>query len=137
MRSPFFNMAGASSQKRDLGPLIAQRCRLTESEQEHLLELQSNMGKIVGLPFVTRLTKTNLKLYHMVHSYNFLLILFCCHACMQFVYVVYDIDLLTYISCFVLIRNCLRRLLMLYKSVREAQLECVFLKRRSPPSTSR
>ena len=39
--------------------LFAQRCNLTEHEQYHLLEILPPLNTYIGVPFVTRLSSTN------------------------------------------------------------------------------
>ena len=51
-----------------LSPLISQRCKLTAGENEHLQRIIPPSNFFVGVPFVTRLTRTNVKRHLMVHT---------------------------------------------------------------------
>ena len=52
-----------------LSPLISQRCKLTDGENKHLRRIIPPSNSIVGVPFVTRLTTTNVKKLLMVHTH--------------------------------------------------------------------
>ena len=53
-----------------LSPLISQRCKLTAAENEHLQRIMPPSNFFVGVPFVTRLTRTNVKRHLMVHTHT-------------------------------------------------------------------
>ena len=55
-----------------LSPLISQRCKLTAGENEHLQRIMPPSNFFVGVPFVTRLTMTNLKRHLMVHTHIYI-----------------------------------------------------------------
>ena len=59
-----------------LSPLNSQRCKLTAGENEHLQRIIPPSNFFVGVPFVTRLTRTNVKRRHMVHTHRHIHILF-------------------------------------------------------------
>jgi hypothetical protein len=47
-------------------PLVSQRCNLTNGENEHLQQIIPPSNSFIGVPFVTRLTRTNVKRHLMV-----------------------------------------------------------------------
>jgi hypothetical protein len=50
--------------------MYSQICNLTENEQANLYAIPPPMNVIIGVPYVTRLTKTNTKTREMVISLN-------------------------------------------------------------------
>ena len=59
--------------------LFAQRCNLTEPKQYHLLEILPPLNTYIGVPFVTRLTSTNVNINTMVRFFQLICFSsFCC-----------------------------------------------------------
>lgn len=46
--------------------IFSRRCNLSNTEEENLIDNFPPANSFIGLPFVTRLTKTNIKLHNMV-----------------------------------------------------------------------
>ena len=57
----------------DASHIVAQRVHLNKNENDRLLQLLPAIRAYAGVPFVTRLTTTNLKRHDMVYIYPSLL----------------------------------------------------------------
>ena len=47
-------------------PIISSRCKLTSGENEHLMQIIPPGNTFIGVPYVTRLTRTNVDMSLMV-----------------------------------------------------------------------
>lgn len=60
----YLNTSGEEEDEEEdnkLSPVISQRCKLTEGEKKHLLQIIPPSSSFLVAPFVTRLTKTNVQ----------------------------------------------------------------------------